>query len=69
VDKETEEEEGVEQKGLDLIANSELPTGAIRKHERSSSRKHERSSSSHGKIKIPSEQARSTFARKQCGIW
>jgi len=61
VDKETEEEEGVEQKGLDLIDNSELPTGAIRKHERCSS--------SHGKIKSPAQQARSTFARKQCGIW
>jgi hypothetical protein len=53
VDKEEEEEEE-EPKGLDFIDNSELRTGAIRKDERSSS---------HGKIRSPSQQARSTFAK------
>jgi hypothetical protein len=48
------EEEAEEPKGLDFIDNSELPTGAIRKDERSSS---------HGKIRSPSQQARSTFAK------
>ncbi|CAM6047697.1 unnamed protein product [Sphagnum compactum] len=55
VDKEEEEEEEEEEpKGLDFIDNSELPTRAIRKHERCSS---------HGKIRSPSQQARSTFAK------
>jgi hypothetical protein len=49
-----DEEEEEEPKGLDFIDNSELPTGAIRKDERSSS---------HGKIRSPSQQARSTFAK------
>jgi hypothetical protein len=43
-----------EPKGLDFIDNSELPTGASRKDERSSS---------HYKIRSPSQQARSTFAK------
>ncbi|CAK9225840.1 unnamed protein product [Sphagnum troendelagicum] len=51
VDKEEEEEEP---KGPDFIDNSELPTGAIRKDERSCS---------HGKIRSPSQQARITFAK------